>query len=563
MFNSQYINYLNSLHNYSAQNPNAYGEKNVNNMFFSKVAVKVGLCDYIENQLINEKPHILVLTGHAGDGKTSIMYQVLSKLGIQFEVDKKITSITLPNNSECKCIKDFSELNNDEKLRVLKECVKLSKNGTYIFMVSNTGPLINTFGELFSVEEREDAKIQLIEAMDENSGEIRSIYGCQINVVNVAKVDNTKFAVSFVRNLIKESLWEKCKQCQKCSYCYIYGNRNIIEENKQRVFEFLEQYYIWLVEHGTRLTIRSMTEQLAFMITGGKSCEEVISVDPIKPLFFNLFFGYYGLKNNDRADCILAVKTAKKCFFDRKRLRAEEKLLIDYDNYDYCFGASVSKLISNARNSDERTAGWIEFLRRAYMFTNIVTDENLKTRDIEDLFSKQFERFIKLRNSETNSTSTDRSLVFDALSMMYIGKLPERNERSISITLSTKSGLTQNVQLSVGSLEKNKLNLITELTKDSKFDPNNKRKVIKLQINGKILDYIITLPLLDYFEELRDGVIVTNIDPQLSHGVESIKTQIADECKVVENEDIEIIVSQNVWSQTFSFEINNNRINLL
>ena len=37
------------------------------------------------------------------------------------------------------------------------------KNGDYVFMVANTGPLINTFGELFSTDdEKEKSKIQLI-----------------------------------------------------------------------------------------------------------------------------------------------------------------------------------------------------------------------------------------------------------------------------------------------------------------------------------------------------------------------------------------------------------------
>ena len=34
MDNKEYISYLNSLHNYNAQNPNSYGEKNVDNPFF-------------------------------------------------------------------------------------------------------------------------------------------------------------------------------------------------------------------------------------------------------------------------------------------------------------------------------------------------------------------------------------------------------------------------------------------------------------------------------------------------------------------------------------------------
>ena len=110
MKNEKYISYLNSLHNYNAQNPNAYGEKNVDNEFFQEVAVKVGLCAYIEMQLLNEEPHVLILTGHAGDGKTSIMYQVLKDFNVDFNTDEKISDIVLPTGSKCRCIKDYSEL---------------------------------------------------------------------------------------------------------------------------------------------------------------------------------------------------------------------------------------------------------------------------------------------------------------------------------------------------------------------------------------------------------------------------------------------------------------------
>ena len=213
MNNEKYIAYLNSLHNYNAQNPNAYGERNVGNEFFQEVAVKVGLCSYIEMQLMNEEPHVLILTGHAGDGKTSIMYQVLKDFNIEFNADEKISEIVLPTGNKCRCIKDYSELSDEEKLSVLKECVELPSNGEFVFMVSNTGPLINTFGELFETDKREAAKIELIDAMDENSGEIRDIGGYKLGVINVASVDNTSFAVAFVKNLIKDSLWSGFSNC--------------------------------------------------------------------------------------------------------------------------------------------------------------------------------------------------------------------------------------------------------------------------------------------------------------------------------------------------------------
>ena len=36
MYNKDYIDYLNSLHNYNAQNQNSYGEKNVESPFFDE-----------------------------------------------------------------------------------------------------------------------------------------------------------------------------------------------------------------------------------------------------------------------------------------------------------------------------------------------------------------------------------------------------------------------------------------------------------------------------------------------------------------------------------------------
>lgn len=51
MNNRKYIEYLNSLHNYNAQNENAYGEKNVENPYFKEIMVRVGLCDYIKDSL--------------------------------------------------------------------------------------------------------------------------------------------------------------------------------------------------------------------------------------------------------------------------------------------------------------------------------------------------------------------------------------------------------------------------------------------------------------------------------------------------------------------------------
>ena len=553
MTNSEYIMYLNSLHNYNAQNQNAYGEKNVTSPFFNDVMVKVGLCNFIYERLNSNQPHIIILTGHAGDGKTSIMYQVLKDLGLDFDVKEKISDISLPSGKECRCIKDFSELADEEKTSILSDVMEFPKQDKFVFMVANTGPLINTFGELFdNDDEKERAKIKLIDAMDNNTGSINDIMGNKITVINVATVDNTYFATEFLDKLLQDKLWNKCEQCGKKEYCHIYRNKELILKNKKQVFYFLNMHYVWMTEHGKRLTIRSMTEQLAYMITGGTNCEEVVHEEPYKYLFSNLFFGYIGTKENNKALSILAVKEAQKCMYDNKRLRSDELLLVNRE-YSVLFGKEITEILKNAEIKNAYVTGWAEFLRRTYMFTNIVTDENVIEGDYEDIFSKQFRRFLALRNGETTPAKSDANLICDALSMIYIGTT--NNDQQIPLTLSRESGIAQNVQLITGTLSTRYIKVIQDKTKDSMFNKGRERYVLKLEVNKNVLECELSLQLLDYFEELKNGIISTNIDPQLSHGVESLKAELSKEMDDSEDDSFEMIILRNNGNKPVCLEI--------
>ncbi|MBP1566976.1 MAG: hypothetical protein J6A58_14650 [Oscillospiraceae bacterium] len=554
MKNKMFVSYLNSLHNYNAQNPNSYGEKNVGNEFFEKVMVKVRLCDFIVNKLNTEVPHVIILTGHAGDGKTSIMYQVLNELDVNFNPNEKIHDITLPNNKRCRCIKDFSELADNQKKEVLEEVVHLPKKDTFVFMVSNTGPLINTFGELFSDEETESAKIQLIEAMDDNEGSCRNIMGFDICVVNVAAVDNTFFATKFLEKVIDNELWKNCDECSKKEYCHILKNQFLIQKNKDKVFDFLNYHYIWLMEYGKRLTIRSMTEQLTYMITGGYNCEDVERIDLYKNLFSNLFFGFLGTRENKKALNIIAIREANKCSYYTKRFRSDEAFLSDYsdDKYMRIFSKDVAEIIKKAEQKNGYVSGWDELLKRTYIFMNINTDEEKVIYDLEDIFSKQFKNYISLRKGLSKPSKSDFNLICDALSMIFQGTIT--NEQVVQITLSRDTGITQNVQLVTGTIMRKNIKLITVKSQDSQYN-NNDRYILKLMISDKILGCNINLPLFNYFEELKNGVISTSIDPQLSHGIESIKAEIS----ALEEDDedtFELIVLKNNGTDNIILSIN-------
>ena len=533
---NEFVKYLNGLHNYNAQNQNAYGERNVESAYYSKTMVKINVCEHIVDLINNHYPHIIILTGHAGDGKTSIMFQVLEILGKNPRFSDPVYEIDLNEGKKCYCIKDFSELSDQSKKDTLSTIIDYPEQGKYVFMVANTGPLINTFGELFESNCRDDAKMQLIEAMDSNDGRVREIAGYKMAVINMASIENTGFATQFLERITHEDLWKTCEACSKKDYCHILRNRNLIQEYKGGVYDFIQNYYIWQLEYGTRLTIRSITEHLSYMITGGFECESVNPDEAHKLLFSNLFFGYEGMVSNIFADNVLAVGIAKKSGIYNKRMRVDEKLLIQRD-YESLFGCSIRNIIDSADEVLKQLKAWDDELKRIYLFMNIVDDKQHET-DIEDIFSKEFLPYIRIRDDGNKPPKNMKDLVVDALHMMYLGTVLG-NKNMIQITMNAESGVTQSVQLIVGQIYAAQINLVRK--KDS--DLNNGKYNLILQVNGEDI-FKLKLPMLDYFDDLKSGVISTNMDPQLSHGIENLKAALLSKA-TIDEDSIEIVAMNN------------------
>ena len=535
---NDFVKYLNGLHNYNAQNQNAYGEKNVQSPYYKYTQVPIDICEHIINLIEKEEPHIIILTGHAGDGKTSIMYQVLRQFGVDIPSsqtsEQPISEIITGSGKMVTCIKYFSELSDKKRLSVLEEITTGLKNKKYGFMVANTGPLINTFGALFcDEEEQEKARMDIIDEMDSNTGIIRNIHGYPMAIINVAAIENTGFAEKFLSKIQDEKLWGSCEVCCRKAYCHIWNNHQLILENKDRVCEFIRYYYIWQSEYGTRLTIRSMTEHLAYMFTGGDGCEDIIS--------------------NPLSENVVAVRLAKESGIYLKRLRADEELLIRRD-YKHLFGDSLNKVISDVDTYTELNPEWDNELRRMYLFMSIVSAEQHK-KDIEDIFSKQFYPYYMVRNKDANPIRAQKDLVIDALRMIYSGTVTN-SSNMIPITMSSEGGISQSVQLIAGTLNTGDIDIRKEPDSDMNKGKNNLYLKIK-----KIHSYYLTLPMLDYFEDLRDGVIATNIDPQLSHGIEDLKATLLSVADTDEDR-LDMLVMSNTGYTQESIVIENGMIEI-
>ena len=103
----------------------------------------------------------------------------------------------------------------------------------------------------------------------------------------------------------------------------------------------------------------------------------------------------------------------------------------------------------------------------------------------------------------------------------------------VKITLMRSSGLTQSVQLVLDEIKSGKFSLVPEKVPD--FDDSHQRCRLFLHVKGKRIAEI-TLPMLDYFYEISQGAIATNLDPLLSHGIDSIKAQLISVCDMNETQ---------------------------
>ena len=122
---NSFVSYLNSMNNAGSDTAAALAESQVLNEYYSRIKIERKLGRYISDRIRSGEKNVFILTGHAGDGKTSILVQVLSDLGMlapkeKIEVEKDYDKDGIKLYS----VKDMSELSSDEQLRFLSKAFK-------------------------------------------------------------------------------------------------------------------------------------------------------------------------------------------------------------------------------------------------------------------------------------------------------------------------------------------------------------------------------------------------------------------------------------------------------
>ena len=200
------------------------------------------------------------------------------------------------------------------------------------------------------------------------------------------------------------------------------------------------------------------------------------------------------------------------------------------------FTDEVRDMLNAERENTHGSELWQRAVRRAYLLFHPDTDGTDRQAMTEDVFSRWFPRYLQLRSGKIKPNASDNGLLRDALQMIFTGSMDEQ-EKQIPVTMNRDGGMTQNVQLIYDTLPGKKVKLyqkkISDFSREARYG-------LYPDINGKRFNIRVTLPLLIYFEDIRRGVIATDIDPQLSRGIDSLRARILDYCDS-ERSEIELL----------------------
>lgn len=568
---NDFVKYLNSMNSAKSENMNALAESQLLSKYYSKIEVKREISNTITNYLKNTNDReAIILTGHAGDGKTSILIQVLKEFGY-FHEGKKPLKIE-EEYKDLYYIKDMSELSVQQQKDLLWKFLNCYKNGKSAIIVSNTGPIINTFKDIFYDNiPNEDIEKKILNGI-ENTISHRIVLSTEIDkfkfrMVNIANINNTYLIEDILKRLLSKELWEECFICSNKDKCPIYQNYIDLDTNFNNVVNQIGKIYFWLSERGTRLTIRQMLAHITFALTSNLECENISnfaenSTAIRKYSFANGFFGAYD--NSKLRANALNIKTIKELNLiglDRKSFGKYDDELFIKENLSF-FSKNIEDKLKKIINTSveglsKDSMGSLKLrneLRRYFILFAASNEESVNIDNI--IISEPFMNYYRAVTSSDRFSKAEKrkleKIVFIALYRYFVGVYPMKDEEYLYVTLRKDFNVVQNTQMLIAKVPKSDFQIVLEPI-NNRVEPEKiqSRLVLKIGRSGR---FIISAEFLEFMYKFYDGEVFTNLQPSFSYGISKLKVQILKEYKMNE-EKLTLIVIQNDKVHKMGIEI--------
>lgn len=587
---NDFVEYLNSMNNASSNNLNALTESQILNKYYYKIQVERNVGKYIASEIKKNKNQCFILTGHAGDGKTAILVQVLRELNL-FKMGESLQEKDTIVNEYLNLVyvKDMSELEKNKQIKYLDEILRAPQKEKSSILVSNTGPLLNAFKDLFQNDT--DIENILLNQLDKNENEELNINGFEFKLINVARIDNVSFSKEILFKLIDDEIWLKCNNCENKEFCHIFSNYKSIKNNFENVSNFVESYYRYLYEYDQRITIRQMMSQLSFALTGNLDCNIVQKKrNPYMKFdynFANLFFGYKGIEEIEEANQIKAIVKLKDLNLDSKSLNEDYDIFVK-NNFN-CFREDIRNIVKDKwerfskryrkdtlsdtnflidNNSDE-DVNMRKSIRRFLIIYGNLENEGQLSKIISQLFGSIFDIYsygITKEYSKSQKRELE-DLVYKAIYIENVGVPPKGKDKDIYLTLKRNDGNFQNVFLEIGRVEKKYIDIVQK-EKNNEFDDIKAKKQSYIRLDrDENYTFLITLPILNYFNAISKGEIITSINPILGHGIARLNSMLFKKFNTKENGDLDdnefrLIVNMLSKPIDIRMSIENQKINI-
>jgi len=524
-----FVDYLNTLHNVSAGNANALAEYQSTNKYFASIYEPTQMAKDIRHRLTSGREVIVVLSGHAGDGKSTVALEVLKQLRQMTAEDTLMQppaphEVEVVNGVRISILKDMSEHTADDRLAKFEQALQPG-SGSWL-IVSNTGPLLNTLSKM-----RQDVEEKVLGLLDQpilntlnDATHCITDFDKPIYIANLSKLDNVETAVSVLAKISSHSAWQACGQCAKHAICPIRQNVSAIQQAPQ-LNERVSSMYRLLTAYERRLTMRQMTAHLAYSITGGTACSEIANkVEQVgadtalrQHLFSELFFGFSDRTRSLQTASLYCVEQLQ-AHIASERTRPAVELKLQQDPLDSF--APIPDLLRPAmqnwqsKSTDGAHGGAARSaIRRLTFMFGQGLDKQWWTSFIQDFSGsatlQAWEQW-RIHGMLQISSAERRALVRQILSVLSEHCIGAARTASIKdklyITLRRDDmETTQPVQVVIGEYDENDFRL--------DFDgPERMPRLVYAPANGEVF-MRLPLPLLDFVNHRSTGDFGQDLDP--------------------------------------------------
>ncbi|MCG5523614.1 protein kinase [Ectothiorhodospira haloalkaliphila] len=535
-----FVEYLNTIHNVSADNRHALAEAQATSPYFRSLHVELDLTKSIDAILSAEKNVVIMLTGHAGDGKSTVAVDLLKRARdlppneALPEPPHEVEKVAL-HGSPLTIVKDMSELSARDRLIRLREAMESVGNSV---IVSNTGPLLSTFSHFFSQgDDRDQVEQNVLRALSEPlvNGALSSrncftgFGGEKVFIANLSMLSNVGTAVKLFGKLVDHQAWDDCTECYAAKRCSIRGNVELLRESLSLVQTRVRYIYERLSAYGRRMTMRQLAAHLSFSLTGGLNCKDIMMKPDskcIQSVFSESFFGHFGERTSQAVDSLFCLKQMEDLYFGAQSTPQFDQFVLEGKLTDAVEFPSRLRSDVDRLQQEAHDQGGGEARRRlrrlAYMFGNPRADCN----KFESILIDEFLRSSMLRTLDrwARQGSVGAGLekmkyikkTVGVLMEEYIGcMVPECARERLFITLRRPDErVFQTVQIVLKAIPLDEFDLI--------FD--SERALPVLTHGQARLE--LTLPLLDYIDSRSQGVLTGELDAIHRASLESFRGEL-------------------------------------